>query len=155
MLPYRHTPVECVAWKPFRCTDASEMKRRYILLPVETSCSGILLPHSRPKMAAVSLSPSKASRWSYAHSWCCSISNSLKVCQGKCGETERVRHRWVRNEPSLLLWGLFVCLRVVPVETFEAKVPRSIQNKWDFDSEKAHGCQVTQISLLQGFKHQK
>lgn len=79
---HRHTPVECVAWKPFLCTEASEMKRRYILFPVETRGSGILFPHSRPKMAAVSLSPSKASRWSYAHSWCCSISNSLKAWGG-------------------------------------------------------------------------
>lgn len=112
-----HTPVECAAWKPFRWTEASEMKRRYILLPVEISCSGILLPHNRPKMAAVSLSPSKASRWSYAHSWCCSISNSVKVWK-EAGETERMRRQIRQLQTKYQLFLAFLSTHGNNYQTF-------------------------------------
>lgn len=57
-------PVLCVALKPFRCTDASDLKTMNILLDEARSGCGSLLPQKRPSVVVSVVAPSYTAMWS-------------------------------------------------------------------------------------------
>lgn len=52
------SPASYDAWKPLFCTELSEKKRRNILLPVETTGEGFLVPQKRPRLGERAPPPS-------------------------------------------------------------------------------------------------
>lgn len=57
-------PAEWEALKPLFCTELSEKNRRNMLLPLEMTGDGFLLPQKRPKLVALPVGPSYISKWS-------------------------------------------------------------------------------------------
>ena len=73
-------PEECVASKPFFCTEPSATKRTNIALPDDSTAPGGAEPQKRPSRGAAASAPSCTATWSEAQSSSAATSTAANVC---------------------------------------------------------------------------